>query len=169
MEKICRRRPYRGQTGRLKVYFGHNLDSCIKVRVYFVLRHQVYGDFGFSIIDSERVALQDITLYSVPVPGMGVYASNTHNISLRDVGVRRKPGLPMSITADTTYFNEYSGLVELLGIYFEGQGDDGLNVHGMFHDVREERSRASSKRWLCHQQAVFSVSDICSGEQTNQW
>jgi len=29
------------------------------------------------------------------------------------------------------------GTVRLYGVHFEGQGDDGLNVHGVFHDVRD--------------------------------
>ena len=43
----------------------------------------------------------------------------------------------MSATADATHFNSVSGDIVLEDTTFEGQGDDGINVHGAFHDVRD--------------------------------
>lgn len=69
--------------------------------------------------------------------GMGFYMGQVHNAHLKDCGVRRRPGRPMSITADASHFNECSGHLHLEGVHMEGQGDDGCNIHGMFHDVRD--------------------------------
>ena len=100
---------------------------------------------------------------------MGFYMGQVHNAHLKDCGVRRRPGRPMSITADASHFNECSGHLHLEGVHMEGQvnvpllheaeidcrgsnptvvsktsndantvqGDDGCNIHGMFHDVRD--------------------------------
>jgi hypothetical protein len=42
----------------------------------------------------------------------------------------------MSITADASHFESCSGTVHLDNVFFSGQGDDCLNVHGKFLDVR---------------------------------
>ena len=105
---------------------------------WYVLRHQVYSLNAFSIQNSSQVTLEDVQLYSIP--GMGFYSGLVHDIFLKHCGVRWRPGRPMSITADASHFNECSGTVHLDGVHFEGQGDDGLNIHGMFHDVRKTLS-----------------------------
>ena len=59
-------------------------------------------------------------------------------------------------------------LVHLEAVHFEGQGDDGSNVHGMFHDVRQLHaaisprcSRALSGCWPV--QADPARCQICEG------
>ena len=101
----------------------------------YVLRHQVYGPPGFGVDGSTDVEAHDVQLYSIP--GMGFVMGQTKNVHLKGCGVRWRPGRPMSITADASHFNECSGTVHIDGAHFEGQGDDGMNVHGMFHDVRK--------------------------------
>ena len=68
---------------------------------------------------------------------MGYYFEDCRNVRLtKGTAVKRRPGLPMSATADASHFNQCSGKITLEDVHFEGQGDDGTNIHGMFHDVR---------------------------------
>jgi hypothetical protein len=108
--------------------------SGIRVGDSYVLRHHVYGLNGFSFENVSSPQLEDVQLYSIP--GMGFYMRHSSDVHLKNCGVRWRPGRPMSITADASHFSECSGSVHLDGVHFEGQGDDGLNVHGTFHDVR---------------------------------
>ena len=129
-----------------------------------VLRHQVYSLNGFSFTNVTAPKLSEVVIWSIP--GMGFYFGTSTDITLENCGVRWRPGRPMSITADASHFSEHltvldsnrmlpshplpshplrqrallsgedSGLIHLSGVHFEGQGDDGMNVHGTFHDVR---------------------------------
>ena len=114
---------------------GGGSANHIKVGDWYVLRHMVYGPGGFSTSGCSQLDIENVQLYTIP--GMGFVNSQTKDIHLKNCGVRWRPGRPMSITADASHFNECSGVVHLDGAHFEGQGDDGLNVHGMFHDVRQ--------------------------------
>jgi hypothetical protein len=53
--------------------------------------------------------------------GMGFYMGQVHNAHLKNCGVRRRSGRPMSITADASHFNECSGHLHLEGVHMEGQ------------------------------------------------
>lgn len=77
-----------------------------------------------------NMTLQDLTLYSAP--GMGIYASMTRDVLLQRVQVAKRSGRPMSITADAVHFDTCAGHLQIQDSLFEGQGDDGLNVHGKF-------------------------------------
>lgn len=48
-------------------------------------------------------------------------------------------GRPMSVNADATHFDRCRGLVVMNNCWFEGQGDDGSNVHGHYQ-VQKLRS-----------------------------
>lgn len=63
---------------------------------------------------------------------MGVIASYTKDILLKRVAIAKRAGRPMSITADAVHFQTCQGHLQVQDSLFEGQGDDGLNVHGKF-------------------------------------
>ncbi len=69
--------------------------------------NQVYGGNGVTIIASAQVTLDNITLWSMP--GMGFYSGDSTDITLRNCGIRRRAGLPMSITADASHFSQCTG------------------------------------------------------------
>ena len=128
----------------------------IKVGKAYVLRHQIYSVNGFDVEHSTNVEAEDVHLYSIP--GMGFGMEQTNNVHLKSCGVRWRPGRPMSITADASHFNECSGNVHLDSVHFEGQGDDGMNVHGMFHDVR------SPVTTYCHGISLtYCLCVLCTG------
>lgn len=100
-----------------------------------ILRHEVYGGDAFNAENVSGLVYDNVVLWGSG--GMGFYCGNSNDIVLIQSAVRRRPGLPMSITADASHFNQCSGAVILDRVHFEGQGDDGMNVHGTFHDVRK--------------------------------
>ena len=105
------------------------------------MRHAVYGGNAFTLEKVDRVRFQHVNMWSAP--GMGIYASVSSDVHITDSGTCRAPALPMSITADASHFNECRGEVALTRVHFEGQGDDGTNVHGIFHSIRSMQSNGS--------------------------
>lgn len=106
----------------------------------------MYGPGGVSANNCNNVHIEDVQLYSIP--GMGFVMHQTKDATVKNCGVRFRGGVggrPMSITADASHFNECSGTIHLDTVHFEGQGDDGCNVHGMFHDVRSVAVAATNE------------------------
>ena len=129
-----------------------------RVGDWYVLRHMVYGPSGIGVNGCSDVLIEDVQLFSIP--GMGFPMGQSKNLHLKNCGVRFRGGTggrPMSTTADASHFNECSGTVRLEGVHFEGQGDDGLNVHGMFHDVRKLYSTAETRKSLWYFSYVYET------------
>lgn len=94
---------------------------------------------------------------------MGFYFGDCTDITLRNTKIIRRPGLPMSITADASHFSQCMGLVQLQHCHFEGQGDDGLNIHGVFHDVRSLDSATGT--FMLGSRPAGGVSELNVGER----
>ena len=106
---------------------------------------QSWGVHGRNATD---LSLANVSLWSVS--GMGYRCDLClGEYSLTDSDVSIKPGAdrPMSITADAVHFMHHKGHIELLRSSFQGQGDDGFNVHGNFI-VLESVINASSVRYV---------------------
>ena len=161
-----------GKPSLLKINGGGTAMN-IRVGEWYVLRHMVYGPGGVAASGSSNLRVEDVQLYSIP--GMGFVMSKTKDVHLKNCGTRfrGRTQRPMSITADASHFDECSGTVHLEGVHFEGQGDDGSNVHGMFHDVRQLHagisprcSRALSGCWPV--QADPARCEICEGRNQQE-
>ncbi len=100
-----------------------------------VLRHVVYGNYGIDMSNCQNVVLEDVAIYTAP--GMGIHAELGENISLKRVGVRIRPGSGrlMSTTADCQYYTHCLGTITIEDSYFEGMGDDGLNICGKYKTI----------------------------------
>ena len=99
-----------------------------------VLRHQVYAYNFVSAYNSDAVAVLNVTLFSTP--GMGVFTTNCSGVTLDGLEVRKRPGRPMSITADGVHLSNSRGGADLIRrCVFEGQGDDGINIPTIYQDI----------------------------------
>ena len=98
-----------------------------------VLRHQVYAYNFLSAVNSDAVAVLNLTLFATP--GMGVYTDNCSGVSLDGLEVRKRPGRPMSITADGVHLSNSRGVDLIRRCVFEGQGDDGINIPTIYQDI----------------------------------
>ncbi|MFC1582600.1 right-handed parallel beta-helix repeat-containing protein [Planctomycetota bacterium] len=109
----------------------------IKVGSLTVLRHRVYGRNAISFSNCRNVRVENVTIYTAP--GMGITGQNTENISIRELTVKPRPGTRriMSTAADATHFNGCYGKITVEDSWFEGMGDDAVNIHGMYHIIEK--------------------------------
>ena len=82
---------------------------------------------------STGTLLKDVTIHSQP--GMGVLGWDSRDITLQGVRVVPRAGKCFSTNTDATHFSSCSGLLSIEGCTFQGQGDDGIYVHGYYHDI----------------------------------
>ncbi|MCP4645514.1 MAG: hypothetical protein GY851_34035 [bacterium] len=100
-------------------------------------RYQVYGRNGFHIGNSSDVQLESITIHTIA--GMGLYATNSENLSLTKFCITLPPGSGrwMTATADATHFNNCRGEIRFEDCLFEAMGDDAANIHQMYLKVTQ--------------------------------
>ena len=101
-----------------------------------------WGVHGHNI--SQSMLVVNITLLSTA--GMGFRCDICHGkYSLVGSKVQIKQGSarPLSITADAAHFMHNANEILIENSSFEGQGDDGLNVHGNFIVTNETKSCCS--------------------------
>ena len=120
--------------GQLRVD-GLGAAEGVQVGRWYIVRHQCYGLPAFKIDGSAQTTLDQVTLFSVP--GMGVLATDATDVTLQGVRIERREGRPLSIAADGSHFASCSGTITLRDCHYEGQGDDGLNIHGNFASVAQ--------------------------------
>jgi hypothetical protein len=122
------------QTLRLHSGWRYNLEPGALV----LLRHQVYAYNALMANHCENVAVRDLTIYTVP--GMGITANSTRDMTVERVRIVRRPGTDrlVSATADGSHFGGCRGTVTIRDCVFEDQGDDAVNAkHGLYLTVLE--------------------------------
>ena len=92
---------------------------------------------GFTISDSEGIAIRDVNLYHCG--GMGVIAQRSRDIELHRLRVVPAPGKGrvISITADATHYVNCGGYIRMIDCTFENQKDDATNIHGLYMAVEK--------------------------------
>jgi hypothetical protein len=78
-----------------------------------------------SALEVTHVTLQDM-------PGMGVLAYNTEDVTLTDFDIEPAAGRLLSITADAVHLMDCTGAVLMQDCELRRMGDDGFNSHGKF-------------------------------------
>ena len=136
-----------------------------------ILRHRVYALNGVSATGVRGLAIEDVTLWSMP--GMGFIGTLCAGVTLSRVAIAKRAWgdgsgdvRPMSITADGSHWTSCrGGDVKLLDCLFEGQGDDGLNVPSRYWAMRElAPDRRSARVW---QQGVARPFSGLAGDRLN--
>ena len=82
---------------------------------------------------SRQMLLKDVVIHSQP--GMGVLGFDSQDITLQGVQVVPREGKRFSTNTDASHFAACGGTIRIEGCTFQGQGDDGINVHGYYHDI----------------------------------
>ena len=88
---------------------------------------------------SKQTLLKDVTIHSQP--GMGVLGFDSQDITLQGVKVVPREGKRFSTNTDASHFAACGGSIRIEGCTFQGQGDDGINVHGYYHDILSVEGR----------------------------
>ncbi len=120
--------------GRLRVTFtGKDTETLplIPIGGLYVISYEVYGADAVVAQDCKDLSFDNVSVYTGA--GMALRAVSTENVRLDGCTVERRPGSGrlLSVTADGAHFMHCRGAIALNRCRFEGQGDDGLNVHGM--------------------------------------
>lgn len=86
------------------------------------------------IYEAENVTLEDVTIHSQP--GMGITGHRSKDIKMTGLRIVPEPGCVQSTNTDATHFTSCTGLIRYENCQFEGQGDDGANIHNYYYTLR---------------------------------
>ena len=110
------------------------IDVELSPGIDVIVRHQVYSFDVFTAVDSDDIALRNVTILAGG--GMGFLSSNVSGILLDGFKIVKAAGRVMSITADGFHSsNTRGGAILVRRSVFEGQGDDGVNVPTIYTDI----------------------------------
>lgn len=126
-------------------FYGRMTPREVPVRVgqIITLYHGTYIMTGIEIGNSRDTKLEDITLYHAL--STGVYGYRSENISLRRVSTtaRRDKGRVFSTVADASHFTCCRGDILIEECAHTGQGDDFINVRGVYSRITGVESPTS--------------------------
>ena len=120
-------------------FYGKIKEQRVPVKKgqIITLYHGTYIITGIEIGNSRDVELEDITLYHAL--STGVYGYRSENISLHRVSAeaRASKGRVFSTVADASHFTCCRGEILIDGCAHTGQGDDFINVRGVYSRISE--------------------------------
>lgn len=122
-----------------RFWFTCTEPGRIAVGETLILRHLYNFASPLHFYRCRDIRLQDVTVMAAP--GMGLIAHKCENISLERFSVKPSGNRRMSTNCDATHFIGCSGKIKITDSYFEGMGDDAVNVHGFYLTVHEIRGR----------------------------
>jgi lysophospholipase L1-like esterase len=86
------------------------------------------------LLDSAQMTIEDVTIHAQP--GMGIVGQHSEDLTMRGVRIVPAAGDVVSTNTDATHFVSCAGYLNLENCQFEGQGDDCLNVHNYYYNLR---------------------------------
>lgn len=140
----------------LRVFFQSYVPGSTFLGQNVVVRYQVYQYNAINFRSSRNSIVKNTVVWSAP--GMGFVATQSTDVTLDGYQVRRKDGklvLPqdlhhavsntlvgrwMSTAADGSHFNNVRGLITIKNSYYEGMGDDAINIHNELGAVYSKNS-----------------------------
>lgn len=127
---------------------GQQLQRALREGDLILLRYGDYRNNGVTIMDSDRIALQNVSIYAAA--GMGYWANNSSNLHLDSFAIEPRPGSGrlMSVTADGVHFKDCFGVLMMENSTVVRQADDCLNVKSRYHRILElSGERLTLKLW----------------------
>lgn len=102
---------------------------------YVALWHGRYMTEGFNCFGSKNLSFENIDMYHCP--SHGLVGIRCEDISVKNVNMRvnEKKDRVFSLIADAFHFNACKGLIQIDSCTHTGQGDDFINVHGMYVQI----------------------------------
>ncbi|MDP0495925.1 MAG: right-handed parallel beta-helix repeat-containing protein [Verrucomicrobiota bacterium JB024] len=127
---------------------GQQLQRALREGDLILLRYGDYRNNGITIMDSDRIALRDVSIYAAA--GMGYWANNSSNLHLDGFAIEPRPGSGrlMSVTADGVHFKDCFGVLMMENSTVVRQADDCLNIKSRYHRILEQfGERLTLKLW----------------------
>ncbi len=133
-----------------------NIKYTHKVGRYWLCTHNDRKYPGIYVTECKDVTIENVLL--THTLSMGVIASLTENITLKEVSALPGEGRLLSVDADATHFVNCTGLIHITGCRFESMMDDAVNIHGIYAPFEKRISENSVLLKFGHfQQAGINV------------
>ena len=113
--------------------------GAIGVGDEFYLWHTFHSRPAILVENAENTLIEDVSIHAHP--GMGITAQHATNVTVNRLRVVPSAGEHLSTNTDATHFSSCRGLVRFDGCFFEGQGDDSINVHTYYYSVAKYSGR----------------------------
>lgn len=98
--------------------------------------HSWHSRPAIFINESQNIRITDVKIHSHP--GMGVVAHRSKDMFFNRLMVVPAAGELLSTNTDATHFVSCEGKVRFENCFFDGQGDDSLNIHSFFLTIIEK-------------------------------
>ncbi|MDF2986320.1 MAG: glaB [Eubacterium sp.] len=89
------------------------------------------------INEALNTSLFEVTIHSQP--GMGIVGHRSENIHVKRLRIVPEAGEYMSTNTDATHFTSCKGELTFKDCQFEGHGDDAINVHNYYYNIKNNR------------------------------
>lgn len=108
-------------------------DEVFNLGDKIILRH--IGNYrpGFHFNKCQNIRMENVTINNAV--GMGIIGHQSHNFIANKLVVKPSGNRIMSTTTDATHFISCTGHIQFNNCYFEGMGDDAVNVHGFYYYI----------------------------------
>ncbi len=120
---------------RNTVRFFRKIDPSLVGNIAYIL-HTWHSRPAILIYEARDIKLTDFRIHSHP--GMGVVGHRSHNITCKRLMVIPAVNEYVSTNTDATHFASCTGEVRLEGCFFNGHGDDAINIHGYYQTILAE-------------------------------
>lgn len=116
-------------------FFG-KVNFQLEKGTYAALWHGRYMTEGFNCFGCKNLSFENIDIYHCP--SHGLVGVRCENVSVKNMNMRvnEKKKRVFSLIADAFHFNACKGLIKIDSCTHTGQGDDYINVHGMYVQIK---------------------------------
>lgn len=102
--------------------------------MHLVMRHILNYRMGILLYECSNVKVADVTLHYTP--GMGIIGHRSEQLEFVRLTVKPGAGRVLSTNTDATHFISCKRHISFNDCYFEGMGDDAVNVHGFYFRMK---------------------------------
>jgi hypothetical protein len=137
---------------------------------YFMLRHLEYGFDGIRFYRTHGMTFSQVTLRTTA--GMGFKGYGSSDITFQNSGIRRFADRAHTVSADAVMLMSCTGRITINNSFFEGHGDDSLNIRHRFDPIVElhvggDRRSMSFSSWSTAM--PFAVGEAIILQKNSSW
>jgi pectate lyase len=115
---------------------------------------------AISVQNSENIRIENVTQYHAAA--IANIFEGSHNIYIDKMTMTRRGDRWFSALNDATHFVDCGGDIHITRSLFEFQGDDAVNIHGIYRPIEKQLSDSALRLRLVHYQQ-FGVDTIQRG------